>query len=382
MPDTSPIVSVIIPTYNHAHFIGEAIQSVLNQIFSDFEVIIVDDGSTDNTVDIVGSFVDKRIKYLYQDNKGLAAARNTGLRSAKGEFVVFLDADDILLPNKLAVQVAWLQTHVECCLVASGYFYMDEQGRPLQEQRPWLTFPKFEIEDWLFYCPVGIHCILIRKRCVEQVGGFDDTLRMVADYDLWLRLAHAECKMEWVKEIVCGYRLSAGQMTRNAAERKHDCVRVIDKFFNQTDLSLHLRALKRDVYAHLYLACAGREYGVAKFEAAQASIVQALKYKPELLGAQQCELVNELLSWTENPFVGDPIAYTNRIFNNLPQEAKVLLKKKHWALGEIGLRVLFQAYASKNWHKIKQAGLTVAINAPYRLLNRGVLSILCQSLKY
>lgn len=377
----SPTVSVIIPTYNHAHFLTQAVRSVFDQTFQDFEIVVVDDGSTDNTREVVQTYTDSRFKYIYQENKGLAASRNTGLRAARGEFVAFLDADDIFLPCKLEVQLEWFENHPSCGMVVSGYYFMNDQGEFVRANTPWISVPILEVEDWLFNCPVVPNAVLVKKHWIDQVGGFDEVFRRVEDWDLWLRLAYAGCKIEWVKEIVCGYRFSPGQMTRNAAAQKRVSVQMMDKFYKTPNLSNSFKNIKSDVYSRLYVVCAGREYGARQFEDAKESIAHALKLTPDLLGSRQSELVDELLSWAHNPFVGDHLDYTRCVFDNLPDEADEIRSKKNWALGEIGLRTLYENYQNKNWSEVRRAGLTLAANAPHRLLNRGVLSILWQSLK-
>lgn len=379
---SNPIVSVIIPSYNSAHFLLKAVESIFNQTFQDFEVIVVDDGSTDNTREVVIPLMEHdRFRYVYQENQGLAATRNTGLSVAKGEFVAFLDADDVFLPQKLVVQVKWLQENPEFGLVGGGFYYMNEKGALSEAQRSWLRNPNLTIKDLLFDCPFMVPAVLVRKEWVDRVGGFDTRLRRVEDWDLWMRLAYAGCKMGWVEEIVCAYRIFSGQMTRNAAAQKEVTVSVMNRFFDQSGLPDSILQLKSDVLTRVYVVCAGREYGAMQCGDAQESISCAIKLTPELLTSRQTELINELLSWAHNPFVGDPLDYTRRVFDNLPPEAASIRSKKHWALGEIGLRVLYQGYREKDWPQIKQAGSTVATNAPHRLLNRGVLSILWQSLK-
>ena len=379
---TNPTVSVIIPSYNYANFLPEAVESIFNQTFQDFEVIVVDDGSTDNTQEVVQTFADReRFHYIYLDNQGLAATRNTGLRAAKGEFIAFLDADDIILPNKLDVQVNWLRNNPDYGLVGSGYYYMDEHGVPIEVQRPWLRSPYLNIKDLLFDCPFIVHAILVKKEWVDKVGGFDSQLRRVEDWDLWIRMAYAGCKMGWVEEIVCAYRMFPGQMTRNAAAQKKVTVSVMNKFFDQPELPDSLLALKSDVLTRVYLVCAGREYGADQCDDAQESIAEAVRLTPTLATTRQDELIDSLLSWTSNPFVGDPIKYTRRVFDNLPDNAAAVRQKKRWALGEIGLRMLFSAKKTDDWSTVRRAGQIVAVNAPNRMWNRGVFSIIWQSIK-
>lgn len=381
MTKSPPSVSVIIPTYNHAHFLPQAVQSVFEQTFQDFEVIVIDDGSEDGTRDVVQGIVDSRFQYTYQENQGLAASRNAGLRAAKGEFIAFLDADDILLPGKLQVQTAWMRAHEKYGLVASGWNYIDRQGTRLGVSLPWLGVPELSLTSWLFNCPVVPNSVLVRKHWLDHVGGFDRAFRRVEDWDLWLRLAYAGCKMAWIKEIVCCYRVLPGQMTSNAAAQKRVSIQMMDKFFGQADLPPEIRSLKAEVYTCLYSTLAGREYGALQIDDAKESIAEAIKLTPDLTGSRKSELINKLLSWVDNPFVGDPIEYTRRVFGNLPEEANALSNRKRWALGEIGLRTFYNAYHSRDWTQVWRAGLTVALNAPFRMLNRGFWSILWQSLR-
>ncbi len=128
-----PKVSVIIATYNRTHFVCEAIESVLNQTFPDFEIIVIDDGSIDNTKQVLEKYA-SRIQYIFQENKGRAEARNTGIKNAKCEYIAFLDDDDIWLPNKLEKQVIFLDSHPDIELVYTFTEVINEQGRLLEEE--------------------------------------------------------------------------------------------------------------------------------------------------------------------------------------------------------------------------------------------------------
>src|SRR5712691_10864800 len=124
-PAAEPMITVIIPTYNYAHFVDQAIQSVIDQTYPDWECIVVDDGSTDGTRDVVARFVDNdaRISYVFQDNKGLAAARNTGLKLARGRFIQFLDSDDLIEKEKLRRQLEFVEAHEELDIVYGNTRY-------------------------------------------------------------------------------------------------------------------------------------------------------------------------------------------------------------------------------------------------------------------
>ena len=171
-----PKVSVIIPTYNCAHFLPDAIQSVLDQSFQDFELIVVDDGSTDNTEEVVRSFSDTRLTYIRQVHQERSAARNTGIQASGGEYVTFLDSDDRYLPGKLSLQVPVLDAHPDKGMVISGWVEVDKAGRILYERRPWLTASDLSAEAWLFRQLTRLGANLIRREWLCRVGGFDTDL--------------------------------------------------------------------------------------------------------------------------------------------------------------------------------------------------------------
>jgi glycosyltransferase involved in cell wall biosynthesis len=192
-----PLVSVIIPTYNSGVFIAEAVQSVLDQTYRRFEVIVVDDGSSDGTGLALRAFGNS-IRYFYQENRGPSAARNTGIKAARGEYICFLDSDDLWAPDKLELQLKVLEEYPEIGLVFSDEadlsvpesahssilsrkaFYSDlVHQRPVQN-----AFAKLLIENFVLTSTV-----MARKVCFATSGLFDETLRVVEDRDLWLRIS-------------------------------------------------------------------------------------------------------------------------------------------------------------------------------------------------
>lgn len=193
MSRTVPLVSIIIPAFNMCYYIGDAVDSALVQTGTQTEVIVIDDGSTDGTGDFLRKKYGDRIRYVYQENQGRGAARNHGLRIARGEYVQFLDADDLLYPHKLAQHVAFLETHPEYAAVYghSLIAWEDDLEHPwdLPQQIHYASgnILKPEIHH-PFLLPI---MILIRREWVERVYGFDEALRSNEDWDLWLRIAQA-----------------------------------------------------------------------------------------------------------------------------------------------------------------------------------------------
>lgn len=189
-----PTVSIIIPTYNRAHLVGRAIQSVLNQTYKDFELIIVDDGSTDNTEDITKEFQKKneRINYIrHEKNKGGSAARNTGIKVARGEYIAFLDSDDEWLPTKLEKQTSYFNK----CPNSVGAIYclsysQDDSSGYTKKSSPSNmkhgNIYKFLLNGW---CPSATSSIILKAQVFEKSGVFDESLPSFQDYDLWIRVA-------------------------------------------------------------------------------------------------------------------------------------------------------------------------------------------------
>lgn len=181
-------VSVIIPTYNRCDLLREAIGSVLTQTFDDFELIVVDDGSTDDTRDAVMSFDDPRLRYLFQANGGVASARNWGVASSRASLIAFLDSDDVWLLEKLKVQVDYFgrNPHVSFCQTEELWVRGGRRVNPAERHR--------KHSGWIFrecvpLCIVSPSAVMIRRDAFDALGGFDESLRACEDYDLWLRAA-------------------------------------------------------------------------------------------------------------------------------------------------------------------------------------------------
>jgi glycosyltransferase involved in cell wall biosynthesis len=186
-----PFFTVIIPTYNRAELLREAIQSVLDQTFEDFELIIIDDHSTDNTSEVVSSFNDNRIKYIMNDRtKGPAGARNTGIFKARGDWITFLDSDDIWLPEKLEVQFKKIQERDETVkFIYAGYAIYDfekkkEVASYLPEKEGWI------LKDLLYNNYITALCsVIVQKDILLKVGGFDERFPALEDWELYVRIA-------------------------------------------------------------------------------------------------------------------------------------------------------------------------------------------------
>lgn len=213
---TSPCVSVVIPCYNHANYLQDAIRSCLAQTYPNLEILVVDDGSTDNTKAVVGQF--PQVQYIYQDNAGVGAARNRGWRQAQGEFVQFLDADDYLLPTKIQRCVDALRADPEIGVVYTDYEIRTEDmcaRHPIQH--PAWVMPEGEVlkrlidQNTAFFVPA---CAVIRRELIERVNGFNETLHGTEDWYMWISLAAHGARFRYVPEMLVWYRQTLNGLSK------------------------------------------------------------------------------------------------------------------------------------------------------------------------
>lgn len=231
-----PKVSVIITAYNLIEYLPETINNVLQQTFTDFEAIVVDDGSTDNTAEWVKQVSDNRVRLISQENMGLSGASNTGVIDAKGEYITFLDADDLWEPTKLAQQVAVLDRCPDVGIVNTWVTYMDESGKSTGR----LVKPEAEGYIWQQLIEGNlIECgsvAMIRRTCFDKVGLFDTNLgSSVPDWDMWLRMAlHYQFKVIRQPLVYYRQRASSGSRDFTAMERSYNL--VLEKARNSAPL--------------------------------------------------------------------------------------------------------------------------------------------------
>ncbi len=255
----TPTVSVIVPTYNRAHLLGRALQSILNQTYKDFEVIVADDGSTDKTDEVIRSFSALDIRYIrHEKNKGEAAARNTGVLAAKGEFIAFLDSDDEWLPEKLEKQMAVFQYHsLRVGIVYSNMCEIERNGK----RRIWKS-PTFMPEDGRFYrralnyqvYGIGIGSSIVRKACFEKVGIFDERLSYYVDFDFFIRLSKEFCFYH-IKEPLMNYYVTDDSFRWVTSAHIGSREVILENYLddikrNQKTLSLHYWKMGRFLCIH------------------------------------------------------------------------------------------------------------------------------------
>ena len=335
-------VSVIIPAYNQGCYLGEAIDSVVKQTYPDFEVIVVDDGSTDHTPEVVASYSDERIRYIYQDNRGLSAARNTGIRHSTGIYLSFLDSDDLFLPEKLALLVEELKNKPEIGLVAGQAIPIDEHGNRIGAifARP---FPE-DTAQLLLRNPVHVGSVMLRRHWQEKVGFFDETLRSYEDWDMWLRLGKEGCKMGWVDKPVSLYRFHPAQMTRIGSQMTTANFAVLDKIFSDPKIPESWQELHDEAYCYAYLRAAANAYHSRDCTNAEAFLGKAVALKPELLANNAQALAHQFYVWAALPKESNPLAFLEYIYNHLPERLSELRQRRRQDLSRAAIEMAFESY--------------------------------------
>lgn len=277
-----PKVSVIIPVYNGSKYIQTAIKSVLTQTYSDYEIIVIDDGSTDDTREQLAPFKNQ-IFYLYQENQGSAAARNLGIKLAKGELIAFLDSDDYWSkPEKLATQVAYFDRDPGLGCINTGWHIVDEQGNHLKTVQPWNKAPELNLETWLRKKCVRTSAMVFRKEWLEKAGGFDVELRQSHDVDLMLRLSLMGCKSVWLKEETVCYRKHEENTTSNSLKQAKYVQAVLDKFFSRNDLPESIGQIESQVRYHTLVWIAWYQCRADNFDEMSRFLQKSLDFTPYL----------------------------------------------------------------------------------------------------
>jgi glycosyltransferase involved in cell wall biosynthesis len=278
----NPLVSIIVPAYNAAKHISDTIKSVQNQTFKDFELIIIDDGSKDNTLEVIESFLDdKRIKYIFQENKGQASARNNGIREAKGSLIAFQDSDDLWKPNKLEKQLSLFDDpSIGVCY--SDVEVLDDETEKIIEYKRTNNFEQMRrgdiLKDLIYYNFIPFASVIVRKTCLEKVKGMDESILIGDDWDLILRLS-VFFKFDYVDERLLIYRAGhSTQLSKKIDLRYKYQDIIIDNLFKSHPQQLPIE-LKKKTYA-FRLRDRASEYMKSDFSKSVRNIKNAILIEP------------------------------------------------------------------------------------------------------
>jgi len=384
-----PRVSVIIPTYNRKEYVQEAIDSVLAQTYTDYEIIVIDDGSSDVTGEALRARYGDRIRYIWQENQGESAARNYGIGISQGEFVALLDSDDLWLPDKLAKQIDVLDRNPDKVLVFTASWKIDATGRRLESlpvcsnvDESQLTLESLCLKNAMGY---AVSTVLIRRHTLELVGRFDPTIRYGEDWDLWLKLRRQGEFISLNEPLAC-YRQHGGSQWHNPSPETID-QRLVD---HQRMLEKVFKNWPDDVPAGLPEHAAARAYGIAGYLdyviGRVSSGKQRLKLAIQLDPVYRSDL-QELPAQLKYHFQfvnSDPLtnmALKKRLnlavgaFENLPEELGLPGKFMSQTLRDLFVHFLFTSYKAHDFSTTRYC-LVKAVSCDLSLLrNRGVWSI-------
>jgi len=277
-----PLVSIVIPAYNHARYLDEAIQSVLRQAYPRIELIVLDDGSTDSTRNVLARY-SGQLYFETQANMGQARTINKGWEMAKGDILAYLSADDFLMDGAVSAAVELLQSVPEVIVAYCDFNLVDEESRVLRMIRA----PDFSFFDMAvrFVCPPGPGAFL-RRSAFLSAGGWDGTLRQVPDYEYWLRLA-LQGPFRRIPRVLAGWRIHADSQTfgRADADKADETIRVATHFFEMPGVPADIMAAKRQAFAYAHLFSARRHILSGRYRRGIHWLWRALSLYPPLFWA-------------------------------------------------------------------------------------------------
>lgn len=290
-----PLVSVVIATYNLAAYVPLAIQSVLDQVYSNIEVIVIDDGSTDDTRDAIKPYLnDTRVRYLFQENRGQAAAKNYGVRESRGEYVAFLDGDDTWASEKLAVQIPVFSRSETIGIVYSRVLYIDGRGEELQVADNELFRGRVS-GPLLIRNFIGFGTAVVKKECFTRLGGFKEQVRMGIDYDLWLRFS-TQYEFDYVDQPLLHYRVWGGQMSKNFRSRYLNGIQIMQNFLREFPGAVD-QMTEHEAWAHTYVGFGQCVHDIDRRRGQALNLFfRALCHKPGYLPAWKA-IVKTILHW-------------------------------------------------------------------------------------
>ncbi|MFB2977307.1 glycosyltransferase [Microseira sp. BLCC-F43] len=279
-----PVISVVIPVYNGEKTIKQTIESVLNQTFTDFELIIINDGSQDGTLDIISKIQDERIKVFSYPNAGVNVSRNRGFKLAAGEFITFLDDDDLWTPDKLEAQYKALLNNPQAGVAISWTDWIDESGKIIG-RGGYVSWEGDALARMLLndFVESGSNA-LIRKQALIEVGGFDESLTHAEDWDMWLRLA-ARYHYTTVPKVQILYRIAANSVSSNVVKMEQGSLQVLERAYANAPESIqHLKQVSL-ANRYKYLTYKALEGAPVRYKGLLALrfLWLAIQYDPVLL---------------------------------------------------------------------------------------------------
>ncbi len=277
-----PYFSIIIPAYNAIKYLPETLESVLKQTFTDFEVVIIDDGSDDNIIEWATGIKDSRVKLISQENQGVAAARNLGINQTIGKYIAFIDADDLWEVSKLEKQFHCLQNNPSVGLVHTEMMLIDDNSQSLGRKFT-SNVEGNALKQLLEKNTIVTSSVIVNRNCLETVGNFDRNLTSSEDWELWVRIA-AHYPIALVKEPLVFYRQHANNTTKNWQMLEQD-LRNIEQVFKS--VPQELSDLKQQTYANANIYLAWKALQTDYCQQAAYFRNQSIKHNPKIILSSQ-----------------------------------------------------------------------------------------------
>jgi len=385
----APRVSVVIPVYNQANYVSDAIQSVLDQTYPDYEVIVIDDGSTDDTRDVVAGFGDG-IRYIWQKNLGLSAARNAGIKAARGEYIALLDSDDLYETDFLFTLLTTLEKTPRADAIYCVAQTVDVANHPLPQKIGKVVPPEDFYNTLLrggFFPP---SCMLAHKYCYENEGFlFDESLRRVEDLDLWLKMAQQYIVIGTDK-VLLRYRIASKSLSTDPSIVLNHRIAVLNKQFNGGFSNNHQCSITREeALGRSYIAAACESIQLHDLKHANLYLYQAFNTSPELVA--DFEVFYDLsLGDQSRGFRGTPLninvqrnarvllALLNRLFND-PHISIWLKSHRNTAFANSYMALGFISFGTRQFRETKHYFFLSILNKPKYAFSSSLISTLIKS---
>lgn len=346
----SPLVSVIIPAYNQAEFLPETLHSVLNQTYQNFEIIVVNDLSTDNTDEVMRQFTDPRIKYIvHEKNLRLPATRNTGMQASQGDIIALLDADDLFTPDKLQAHVDFLQRHPEIGVSYNARFELNHSSTTIRELwHPPLTVG---LMDLILGFPFSPSDTVIRREWAFKVGLFNPEMGSAEDTDFPCRLALAGCQFAGIDRVLNHRRYHSGRGRKNLEGRLNDVERTLNAIFADPRCPADAKALGQKAIKHHMMVIVSLALMQNETEIAQKYLRKLVELDPAVAEGDPCELVEFLLSELITDDSADHETMLKNMFAQLPQDFAYLSAQYSWAVQR---GILWKGIRAVIWDRVEQ----------------------------
>jgi len=376
-----PKVSIIIPTYNRSKLISRSIDSVLTQTYQNVETIVIDDGSTDDTLAVLAKY-GQRIKVISQPNGGVSKARNTGLSVATGDYIGFLDSDDYYLPAKIEEQVSYHLDHPEIDISLCGWKLISEQDKSTSIE--YTECPVHDVlHEILWKSIYGLFPPLIalfKRQCLERVNGFDTSLAVREEQDFWLRMALAGYRFGMVEKILCVYVDSADSKGKNLDRVERAMINILDKVYTHPALPPDTALLKDEIFARTYLhlvrpVCHRSNADASKqIEIARSYANKSFQNHPDITNWRN-DTVLPLLNLALDIDLNDPAGVLLRILSDISDE-----NIRSNLLSRLYVVLAFRAYTEKKRLRVLKFVLKAFQKSKDVYKHRGARSIFIRSI--